>query len=577
MAQSYTPKVFVAKELREISRDFTRPEEMVREAIANSLDAGASTIRIFADVIETEYGEEQLVVKIEDDGVGMNLEELQSFFDLGRSSKRSNKEKIGEKGHGTKIYYNSSQVIVTTKYLVDGTVNKAILDDPLKKLNRAVKLGIDEPPTIEIEELGSANNYLDSAPSGTSIVIIGYDGNVQSTFSHRFLKDYIIWFTAWASLKPKLDISTPQCELYLKGIDAEEPEPIPYGHSFPDEVTDFNALKRIDSRRPENHFVKTWIKKNQPIIDNPIKTIDIVFSLEGDGAKRRHNEMLKWPGRPNNDRYRGDDQYTVSDRYGLYLCKDYIPVQRRNEDFAERSEWTKWHAFVNCQSFDLTANRATVDNTSKKLMQKIIETAQNVIVNDIIGTEDYLKFAERVKIEAGRRKAELERKKALRRIKSAKEKLKFTINKYGKSLEFLEPRTEQGVIWLLGQIMAIWPDTFDFKVIDLDSHFGFDLLVEQPHFITASPDHRFIECKYKVGIEEFNHSYDFLHKIVCWETALADGEELEDVQHKNAVFQFYPKNDHTPFRRHYLDCGTQTKIEVIVLKRLLEDCFNLSN
>ena len=39
MCDSYTPKVNVAKELSEISKDFTSPRELIRETLANSLDA----------------------------------------------------------------------------------------------------------------------------------------------------------------------------------------------------------------------------------------------------------------------------------------------------------------------------------------------------------------------------------------------------------------------------------------------------------------------------------------------------------------------------------------------------------
>lgn len=575
--ETYIPKVYVAKELREISKDFTRPEEMVREAIANSLDAGASKIGIFCSVTKTEYDEDELVVELADDGVGMNVDELKAFFDLGRSNKRANKKTIGEKGHGTKVFYNSSRVEVITKYLEDGKILKAILDDPIRKLNRAVKQGVDEPPSVEIEEIYEAGSFLEGLSSGTHIMIRGYNGNVFPTFRHMFLRDYIWWYTAWGSIRPILDIPTPECKLFLKGIDVGEPKEIPFGHPFPDVIYDFKKLESFDERRPENFYVRRWIFKDIPVIDYPHYRIDIVFSVEGDGAKRRHNEMLKWQGRPNNERYRGDDQYTVSDRYGVYLCKDYIPIQVNNEDFAERSEWTKWHAFINCQAFELTANRATVDNTFEKLLMKIINTAQNIITNEIILTDEYIDYAERAKIETGRRKAELEKKKVSRRIKSIKEKLKYSITKDGKTLNFLEPRTEQGIIWLISQLMAIWPGTFDWSVLDIDSHFGFDLLVERPHILTNSADHRFVECKYKLGIEEFNHSFSYLHQIICWETPLHDGEELEDDQHKKAVFQAYPKGQNNPYRRYFLDEGKQTRIEVIILKRFLEDCFKLSS
>jgi len=44
------------------------------------------------------------VIRIEDDGDGMTRQALErDFWGLGFSNSRDNREKIGEKGHGTKI------------------------------------------------------------------------------------------------------------------------------------------------------------------------------------------------------------------------------------------------------------------------------------------------------------------------------------------------------------------------------------------------------------------------------------------------------------------------------------------
>ncbi len=48
----YTPEVKNAHAFREVSRDFTTPEEIFREAIANSLDAYAERIWLRTTVEE---------------------------------------------------------------------------------------------------------------------------------------------------------------------------------------------------------------------------------------------------------------------------------------------------------------------------------------------------------------------------------------------------------------------------------------------------------------------------------------------------------------------------------------------
>lgn len=49
--------------------------------------------------------EKVLRITIGDDGRGMDEEGLRSFFDLGNSLNKHDSEAIGEKGHGTKVYF----------------------------------------------------------------------------------------------------------------------------------------------------------------------------------------------------------------------------------------------------------------------------------------------------------------------------------------------------------------------------------------------------------------------------------------------------------------------------------------
>ena len=120
-----TPKVDETQEFIEIANDFSNPLELVREAISNSYDAKATEIKI-KFIVENDYGEALLKIEIEDNGSGMDNEGLQSFFDLGNSLRRKDKDSIGEKGHGTKVYFNSKRIEVTT--WKDGTEFIATMD-----------------------------------------------------------------------------------------------------------------------------------------------------------------------------------------------------------------------------------------------------------------------------------------------------------------------------------------------------------------------------------------------------------------------------------------------------------------
>lgn len=130
--QSYEilPAVDAVREFLEIAGDFTNPLEVVREAISNALDAGATRVQLeFSQ--PKEAGVLILNISIEDNGTGMDAASLQSFFDLGNSSKRGDTTTIGEKGHGTKVYFNCSSIRVDTIY--DGKRLRAVMDLHLRK------------------------------------------------------------------------------------------------------------------------------------------------------------------------------------------------------------------------------------------------------------------------------------------------------------------------------------------------------------------------------------------------------------------------------------------------------------
>jgi hypothetical protein len=536
----YIPKVNVAKELAEISKDFTDPRELIRETISNCVDASAEKIIIEA-FKDDSTGDEELVVRITDNGVGMNRRELEGFFDLGYSDKRNRADAIGHKGHGTKITYNSSLVTVFTKSIDSGKMLRAVVKEPRKALKLALKHG-GEPPMVEISTVDKCGiDALDEAESGTVVELRGYDNNNAEAFSHGSLLDYIRWFTAWGAIQTAWGGKAKvPCTLHLQGIGEKSLEQIPYGHPFPAEDYNFASLRKKDDRRPENHFVRRWNSDPMKILRYPDHELRIVFSVEGDSAKRAHNVMLKQPGRKGTKLYEYESaRYTVSERYGIYVCKDFIPIERKNDLFADRSEWTKWHAFIDCKAFHLTANRASVENTPADLLKAIYETAEKYILEHILGSDEYEDFAKRIALESGRRKAEREKKDVARRYKEYLAKKKFKVTGDGKSLSFLEPRTEQGVVWLAAKLSELWPDQFPMlNVIDLDSHFGYDLLILQKHHLTGAEEPAFVELKLTLrDRDDFNHSFDHLMALVCWETKLSPEDEILDIQGRKRVFK----------------------------------------
>ena len=124
----FTPKVSTVNEFIEIAFDFGDPLEIIREVISNAYDARATLLKIYARVEDID-GEDTLILEFIDNGDGMSPDILENnFWDLGNSSAKKNPEKIGEKGHGTKIFLRSSKIFVQT--VAEGIANLRGIGSP---------------------------------------------------------------------------------------------------------------------------------------------------------------------------------------------------------------------------------------------------------------------------------------------------------------------------------------------------------------------------------------------------------------------------------------------------------------
>ena len=222
------PEVNSAQEFIEIAQDFSNPLDLVREGISNAVDAKAKNIILDFSVI-SEYGERILKIEISDDGRGMDKEGLKSFFDLGNSLNRDDDEAIGEKGHGTKVFFNSRRIDVTT--IKDGKKYHAIMKEPKRELfNQQI-------PQVDV--------FVEDAQEGigTVITIYGYNNNRRDKFTHEQLKDYILWFTKIGSVETEFGINNnSDIKLRFKGVDHDEFEELKYGHIFPKESKKVSEL-----------------------------------------------------------------------------------------------------------------------------------------------------------------------------------------------------------------------------------------------------------------------------------------------------------------------------------------------
>ncbi len=552
--QILTPSVDQTREFLEIANDFANPLDIVREAISNSYDAKARKINILFDVIQ-KYGEYVLRIRIEDDGEGMGLSGLQAFFDLGNSTRRDQRDRdttlIGEKGHGTKIFFNSDRVDVVT---TDGvSIFHATMERPFADLYEG------NIPKVKVESRPNTDDF-----KGTQIEILGYNRNRREMFSHAQLKDHIQWFTKHGSVERQFrDSPEDGPVLHLSGLDGPEGgELIPFGHPFPAESVPVRKLFDQHLVDAPDYFAKKWIRQGS-LPDFPDIKYEMVFAVEGDRVKRDSNPMLRRRGLTP-----PPGSYQVQERYGLWLAKDYIPIQRKNEWVTSRgSEFTKFHAFLNCQALRLTANRGSIENTPAEIINALEKVARTLF-NDIVATDEW-EAMEWLENEASAYNTEQkESREYERRVKAVEAQKTADF----RNTKLVEPVYENGVYSLLVVLQTLEPDLFPFEIVDYDTHTGIDVIAKTRDNVDVGQSMlRYVEFKHTLS-DKFNHSFKYLHSIVCWKTKIQHDQDIEDIAGSKRKMVITPPTSPNQYTRYMLDDTQQPhKIEVFVLETYLKE------
>ncbi|AWB28516.1 ATP-binding protein [Halococcoides cellulosivorans] len=330
------PKVNEVNEFLEIASDFEDPLEVIRESLSNAYDANATAVDI--SIKDCPDGSD---IIIEDDGHGMNERDLESFFDLGNSQKT---DSIGYKGHGTKIFYKSDRIEVTTVH--DGDSYRAVMDDPWEKLNHK------ELPKYELTER-------DVRPGnpGTKIKISNFrsgQGFDAESLTYNKIEHYLKWKTIAGSTAHFFDDGLREMEISVTlddQIDDTRDELVTNNKfEFPDEQLDPD-----DGEFPAERMCKHYPGRELSVeFDGGETTIQIVGMV---GGKETRDEL------PTYGRH--------SAQFGIWLAKDHIKVERYNEAISHDNEYLHFFFVANCQDIELSANRETIRNKSSPVFRAI--------------------------------------------------------------------------------------------------------------------------------------------------------------------------------------------------------------
>jgi hypothetical protein len=361
----------------------------------------------------------------------------------------------------------------------------------------------------------------------------------------------------------------------LQATDDGKPEPISFGHDWPkDDLTKLRELKQKDERRPFNCFRKTFRKKDLTIEGG--YRIDIVALFEGRRGRLERDRSIKrqWVG----------GLYAEEARYGLWLCRDYVPVEAMFDWLADddcpriAADLRRPLMFVNCQDFSLTANRGSVGNSPPDLLEAVRRGIYGFL-DEILEQPDLEQFFQEYQEELFSRQREKDKKALTRRINRYNKKKQCTITLSNKKRHvFWEPTREITLFGLITQLQAVDPQALGLELLDYDDHSGIDMLIRRngdPSDLLAKDKVAYVELKYELTAQ-LNHAFDNLHSIICWESILEPKSLVRDVGN-NAFTLFEETVDGVTHSRLVppADSKLSHNIQVLVLRRYLKEKYQL--
>jgi hypothetical protein len=590
--------------LRQASQNFTRPLELIREAISNSYDAGANNVRIIIGRQNWE-GDMRWVVKIQDDGAGMvrdetppnrNTGSLRKFFKMGDSMRQEGNFQgfVGEKGLGIKVAFHSECLTVRTWAGPGLPMYTARCYRPWASIFKKEMPGYDWD-AVEVKEKPYEGSF-------TEVEVVGFYDNDGSHFSADEVEDYIRWFTKWGSFEDRVRqclINKPEMmELHLGELrpaptgcillsapGAPSPRKIPFGHPFPDSGTvKIDPNERLEDvieqikgmpyddmvGRLEEAKKRHWlyIIEVGTLKDIPDVNWQAIISVEGEYTKQLYNPFLR--KRQSSSKF----SYKAEDRYGLWMCKDFFCVQRANdiamEVLGKEGQRTRFQILLNCQDLGTNMDRNSVGNTDANISKGIRDVAKD-LVKRMIEDDSWL-WTELIESEAEVRTSV--RQDKLQLEKRSMEALKKPLLMIGQETIFRQPATEAETVILLECLRNRFPEKFGFfDPLDWRTDAGIDCIVKsgEPGEIC-----RFVEFKKDLTGGRFNHTFTYIHYIVCWQVKCEEGSVLEDpARHKWKLMRHEAEEYDLPDTAPWTLEGDQKTIKVYSLRDILIEKLNV--
>ncbi|MFP3667774.1 ATP-binding protein [Priestia sp. SIMBA_032] len=654
----------------QIVQNSRKPLEVIREAIANAYDSGSEDLKI---KVEYDREKEWINLLFEDNGNGISKKDIEHYiFGLGNSTKLNARGIIGNKGVGTLLFLKSKRIIVTS--FKDGQGAKQEWINPYESLvNIRNNDGNYDDITRKKIGIQEAKDFPYSGKNGTIIEIQGFLHKNPLEYHHKNLVDFIKWFTKTGSFEKEMGMMPERnFKIHLKGLEFKEDKKldsvspkdiiltgngtyiikdnittrkefsqIDYGFKFPDvskeeEIVENYSLSEMSSNYTEKDLdkdLKKYIRKylvmkftskdmdtkEKNLLEFTYKDslgktqtaiIEFVVYRIGEEA-RKSNKMIK-----DFTNQLPSYKYIVSKRYGIYLAKDYIPVQLINDDLQSVGEGghgkTQYLGFFNCQKIDLTIDRtgaATIDEElqtklisninelmviiDKCVKEKVNELIENIkhkippktlkslsenaneLVNKVQNNPEDKKQKQRedyaeISIENEKQKKKKRHLDRIQRINNKRKLIYKTQN--GNDIVLREPMSESELYGTLMQVITLEPNIIPFEIMDYDTIKGFDILSVDRISNEAKPnDFFYVELKWMLT-EDMNHTLEDAKFIICW--MIGDSLRKKNVLRDKAQHLYILEQNNEGF---FLERNESNKskhsVRIIELKELIQQHF----
>ncbi len=561
--------------IRELSENKVSALEVLREAISNAKDHGAQ--KVWIKTVKDQRNEVNVVLA--DNGEGMDRDRLEAFWGVGASAKARAQQSIGYKGHGTKLYFDCRRLSVATRVSASEPWLLTKLDMPHEREDVEIPeapLGRDEPLRREIDEIG-----IDGS-AGTVILIerLNFEDRLDLLDRSR-IESYCDWFTAIGDIRSGLfthrldfhnaiankdeivgalrthegELRPIQVMLRINGekgyhpigfgpssrdksffaawmdddVKAHKGDPglVAYGHRFADEYRSAGAGRMRDD--------KSALRLTDPNSWSTEDGLSIVARVEGHRRQLDTYSEARWQGHTG--------VYSFEERFGLWLCRDFIPITQRNDllrkalDEAsgqklrfELNNLRNWKVFVNHQSFRLTANRNDVSNRGT-LDSKVVDALVTVL-RGALKHKSFLDWVERLKRATFERRKDREVKQMADRLETVEQWISSKNKRDGidpmevtglraledgYSLLIKAPQSEQELFYVYGLLAGRLE--MPIHVVEYDASEGVDAIgkLRDPKLTASRKPLVRVEFKLEVTADNpIHHFFDAIDVILCW-------------------------------------------------------------